>query len=101
MYRMDAATGETIFALTARATVQEVVLEGFSETESQRLRVPMRREAAGWVARLPVRPGWFFYRFCVDGRVRSDRGPGKVRASDGAAWSLALIHRGYTCNSRR
>lgn len=92
MYRMDAATGETVFALTARESVQEIVLEGFSETG--RLRVPMQREARGWVARIAIQPGWFFYRFCIDGRTRSDRGMGKVRAADGGTWSLAMINRG-------
>jgi hypothetical protein len=26
--------------------------------------------AAGWVARLALAPGWFFYRFSIDGRAR-------------------------------
>ena len=91
MYRIDSATGETVFALTAGTSVREVVLEGFSETE--RLRVPMQLGPTGWVARIVVRPGWFFYRFCVDGRTRSDRGSGKVRSADGGSWSLALINK--------
>lgn len=91
MYRIDSATGETVFALTARTSVREVLLEGFSETE--RLRVPMQLGPAGWVARIVVRPGWLFYRFCVDGRTHSDRGSGKVRSADGGSWSLALINK--------
>jgi hypothetical protein len=89
MYQTDAATGETVFALKERAKAREVVLEGYSETE--RLRVPMCRAGSGWTARIAVNPGWFFYRFCVDGRSRWDRGSGKLRSSDGGAWSLALI----------
>ena len=90
MYRTDSATGETEFALDARDGTREVVLEGFSETE--RLSIPMRRAAGGWVARIAVHPGWFFYRFCIDGRARWDRSAGKLRTTDGSAWSLALIN---------
>jgi hypothetical protein len=94
MYQMDAATGETVFALAELAGAREVVLEGFSETE--RLRVPMRRGGAGWMTRIAVNPGWLFYRFCVDGRARWDRGSGRLRSTDGGTWSLALIQGGPT-----
>jgi hypothetical protein len=93
MYRMDDSTGETVFALRNRSgtsQAREVLLEGFSEHGP--LRVPMRREAVGWVARLAITPGWFFYRFCVDGRAKWDRGAGRMRAADGRPWSLAVIH---------
>lgn len=92
MYRNDTLTGETEFALDADAGAREVVLEGFTETE--RLRVPMRRGGRGWVARITVDPGWFFYRFSIDGRARRDRSGGKLRTADGESWSLALISSG-------
>lgn len=92
MYRNDTTTGETEFALESGDGAREVVLEGFSE--NGQMRVPMRREARGWVTRVAVAPGWFFYRFCIDGRARWDRTAGKVRTADGTAWSLALIHAG-------
>jgi len=90
MYRNNMATGETEFALQAGREAREVVLEGFSETE--RMRVPMRRAAGGWVARVAVSPGWFFYRFCIDGRKRWDRAAGRLRTTDGGTWSLALVN---------
>ncbi len=66
-----------------------MVLEGFSD--QGRLRVPMIRETAGWVARLALTLGWFFYRFRIDGRLRHDRFAGKLTSADGHTWSLALI----------
>lgn len=92
MYRNDTLTGETEFALDADAGAREVVLEGFTETE--RMRVPMRRADCRWVARIVVVPGWFFYRFSIDGRARRDRSGGKLRTADGESWSLALIPSG-------
>lgn len=92
MYRNDTLTGETEFALDADAGAREVVLEGFTETE--RMRVPMRRAEHVWVARIVVDPGWFFYRFSIDGRRRRDRTGGKLRTTDGESWSLALIPSG-------
>jgi len=92
MYRNDTATGETEFALESGDGAREVVLEGFSETE--RMRVPMRRADRGWVARIAVDSGWFFYRFSIDGRARRDRSGGKLRTADGESWSLALIQSG-------
>ena len=89
MYRLDVATGETVFALTARAGAREVVLEGFSEMG--RLRVPMRRTGLGWSVRVAMNSGWFFYRFCIDGHTLWDRGSGKLRSADGEAWCLALV----------
>ena len=89
MYRNDTLTGETEFALDADVGAREVVLEGFTETE--RMRVPMHRVHRGWVARIVVDPGWFFYRFRIDGRSRRDRAGGKLRTADGESWSLALI----------
>ena len=89
MYRTDVRTGETVFALPQPSGAREVVLEGFSDHGP--LRVPMSHEAAGWVARLALAPGWFFYRFSIDGRPRYDRSAGKLKSADGQAWSLALI----------
>jgi len=89
MYRTDVMTGETVFALRQPSKAREVVLEGFSDRGP--LRVPMSHEAAGWVARIALAPGWFFYRFNVDGRARHDRSAGKLRSADGHPWSLALI----------
>lgn len=89
MYRTDVRTGETVFALPQPTGAYEVVLEGFSEQGP--LRVLMSPEASGWVARLALAPGWFFYRFCIDGQARYDRSAGKLKSADGQAWSLALI----------
>lgn len=89
-------TGETEFALDADAGAREVVLEGFTETE--RMRVPMHRADRGWVARIAVDPGWFFYRFSIDGRSRRDRAGGKLRTADGQSWSFALIPSGRVAN---
>ena len=96
MYCNDTATGETEFALDAGDGAREVMLEGFSDRE--RVRVPMHRAACGWVTRIAVHPGWFFYRFCIDGRTRWDRSAGKLRTADGSAWSLALINSGQVSN---
>ncbi len=89
MYRNDTLAGETEFAVDADVGAREVVLEGFTETE--RLRVPMHRANRGWIARIAVDPGWFFYRFSIDGRAHRDRSGGKLRTADGESWSLALI----------
>ena len=90
MYRTDVRTGGTVFALPQPAGARKVVLEGFSDQGP--LRVPMSHEAAGWVARLALAPGWFFYRFSIDGRARHDRSAGKLKSADGQSWSLALIN---------
>jgi hypothetical protein len=89
MYRNDKRTGETEFALDAVNSAREVVLEGFSG--NARLRIPMHRVARRWVARIALGPGWFFYRFCIDGRTRQDRPGAKLRTADGQSWSVALI----------
>ncbi len=94
MYTLDVSTGETVFALTPSSGAQEVVLEGFSDRG--RLRVSMQYESTGWVARIALAPGWFFYRFSIDGRTRHDRAVGKLKSSDGQSWSLALIN-GISC----
>ena len=90
MYRTDAATGKTKFELARPTRTVEVFLECFRAQE--KFRVPMIRERTRWIARLALPPGWFFYRFHVDGRPRWDGDSGTVRTGDGARCSLAIIN---------
>jgi hypothetical protein len=89
MYCNDADTGRTLFVLPTRVGMRKVMLEGFSE--NQKFRVPMRRKARNWFVRLAIMPGWFVYRFEVDGRAKWDRDVGKCKSADGRACSLAVI----------
>lgn len=92
MYCTDAATGETRFELNRPATARarEVFLECFSPREN--FRIPMIRQRSRWTACVALPPGWFFYRFHIDGRPRWDRDGGTMRTDDGARCSLAIIN---------
>ncbi len=90
MYCTDSTTGETLFAFAASTLARQVVLEGF--TDNERVRVRMRRKSKRWTARVALSPGWFFYRFEVDGKTRWDRDAGRMKMQDGRPCSLALIH---------
>ena len=96
MYRTDAATGETQFEMARPTRADEVFLECFRAQE--KIRVPMTRGRAGWIARLALPTGWFFYRFHVDGRPCWDRDASTMRTADGARCSLAIINH---CRSAR
>jgi hypothetical protein len=91
MYCTDAVTGLTEFAFPGVRAAREVFLECF--TERNHFRVPMRREATRWIARLALAPGLLFYRFEVDGKARRDRQRGKLKTQDGQPCSLAVIVR--------
>jgi len=90
MYSTSNVTGETTFQLTIQHRARQVILECFSE--SNRFRVPMRRAASRWIARLPLRTGWVFYRFRVDGRISCGRGLGRIRTQEGELYHLAVIN---------
>lgn len=97
MYCTDSATGQTKFEMTKPAAAREVVLECFNE--GQRFRVPMTREESRWIAHVALPMGWFFYRFHVDGRPNWDRDIGRMNASDGGRYSLAVINRSHLARS--
>ena len=96
MYCTDVITGETRFEFNAPNRVREVMLEFVNGDENRR--VPMRREHSRWVASLPLSPGWFFYRFTLDGRPRWDRETGSVGAGGGVRCSLAIVSRTLKSN---
>src|ERR1700743_3632713 len=89
MYYTNGITGETLFSFNIPTEAQRVTLEGFNDC--QQLRVPMRRKAGKWTARLKLSTGWFFYHFKVDGKTRQDRDTGKCKTADGRPYTLALI----------
>ena len=91
MYCTDSVTGETEFAFPALHAAREVFLEGFMGRNH--FRVPMRREATKWIARLTLAPGLLFYRFEVDGKARRDRHSSRMKTQDGQPCSLAVIVR--------
>jgi hypothetical protein len=91
MYCTDSLTGVTEFAFPGMRAASEVFLECF--TERGHLRVPMRREATKWIARLALAPGLLFYRFEVDGKARRDRNRSRMKTQDGQPCSLAVIVR--------
>ena len=92
MYCTDAVTGATEFAFPGRPAARAVFLECF--TERNHFRVPMRRQARQWIARLTLAPGLLFYRFNVDGKTRRDRNRSRLKTQDGQPCSLAVIVRG-------
>jgi hypothetical protein len=53
----------------------------------------MKRAQSRWMVRLALPMGVFFYRFHVDGRPHWDRDSGRMNASNGDRYSLALINR--------
>jgi hypothetical protein len=89
MYCTDAITGETLFEIAAPLSARKVWLEGQAGLE--KVRVTMRRVQSRWLARVALAPGWFFYRFKVDGRLRLDSGVGRLRSDDGQRYNLAVI----------
>lgn len=91
MYCTDSVTGVTEFAFPALHAAREAFLEGFSERNH--FRVPMRRQASQWIARLTLAPGLLFYRFEVDGKARRDRNRSRMKTQDGQPCSLAVIVR--------
>jgi hypothetical protein len=89
MNYVDRSTGEMVFEL-ARATARTVNLVlGFGQEQLRRL--PMRLDRGRWVARLALQPGWVFYSFEVDGRLKGDSEAGRLRSADGTRCSLALV----------
>jgi hypothetical protein len=91
MYCTDSVTGVTEFAFPALHEAREVFLECFSGRNH--FRVPMRRQASQWIARLKLAPGLLFYRFKVDGKARRDRHSSRMKTQDGQPCSLAVIVR--------
>jgi hypothetical protein len=89
MYCTDSVTGVTEFAFPGLYAAREVFLECF--TERNHFRVPMRRQASHWIARLTLAPGLLFYRFEVDGKARRDRNRSRLKTQDGQPCSLAVI----------
>lgn len=85
----DAITGETLFSYSAPTFSRKVILEYFFNHKC--FRIPMRQQASEWIARVALSPGWIFYRFEVDGKVRRDREGNKLKALDGRPCSLAVI----------
>jgi hypothetical protein len=92
MYCTDSVTGETEFALPALHAAREVFLECF--IGRKHFRVPMRRVATQWIARIALAPGLLFYRFEVDGKAQRDRHSSRMKTQDGQPCSLAVIVRG-------
>jgi hypothetical protein len=91
MYCTDSVTGVTEFAFPGLHAAREVFLECF--IGRNHLRVPMRRQASQWIARLTLAPGLLFYRFEVDGKARRDRNRSRMKTQDGQPCSLAVIVR--------
>jgi hypothetical protein len=89
MYCKDTLTGETLFEIAAPLSAHKVLLEG--RTGLENVRVTMHRVQSRWLARLALAPGWFFYRFKVDGRLRLEPGAGRLRTGDGQRYNLAVI----------
>lgn len=99
MYCTDAITGETLFEFAAPVSARKVLLEGCRGAEN--VRVPMRRVRSRWKARLAIAPGWFFYRYKVDGHLRLDAGAGRLRTGDGQRYNLAVIQSCLPSHSRK
>jgi hypothetical protein len=91
MYCTDSVTGVTEFAFPGLHAAREVFLECF--IGRNHFRVPMRRQASQWIARLTLAPGLLFYRFEVDGKARRDRNRSRMKTQDGQPCSLAVIVR--------
>jgi hypothetical protein len=89
MNYVDRSTGEMVFELV-RATARKVNLVlGLGQEQLRRL--PMRLEKGRWIARLVLQPGWVFYSFEVDGRLKGDTEAGRLRFKDGSRGSLAMV----------
>ena len=89
MYQTDARTGETIFSHKPMQPARRVFL--VAQTDQSERRVQMQRQKDRWTTRLKLRTALFIYRFEVDGRALWDRDAGKVKFTDGNAWSLAVL----------
>ena len=89
MYCCEGFSGKTLFEVSAPLAARFVMLEGRSGGETYRVR--MHRKKSRWFVKLALAPGWFFYRFNVDNRLRLDRGAGRLRTGDGQRYNLAII----------
>lgn len=89
MYQTDVLTGETVFSHKPSQRARQVFL--VAQTDQSERRVKMQRQKGRWTTRLKLRTALFIYRFEVDGRALWDRDAGKVKFTDGNAWSLAVL----------
>lgn len=91
-YAFQYNNGIASFFLPANNKAQKVYLSGTFNDWST-IQTPMHKSDSGWLVKIKLQPGMYYYKYIIDGKWKDDPGNGKkIRDGNWGYYSIAFCY---------